>query len=105
MESCDPRSMSWLVMLGTIVRVGPPLLASGPRDKLVPKARLLPPVSTNPLLLPTALKLTLTVVAGLVRRISGALTLMLPDTTELSTLIEPALLVIRARPPPPMPAV
>src|SRR3954470_21281914 len=87
-----------------MVCVGPPLLASAFRCRLAPKETLLAPVRTNPVALPTALKLTLQVVAELARKISGPLALVLPETTELETIIALLATVLkRASPPPPVP--
>src|SRR5262249_35427892 len=36
------------------------------------------------------------------RRISGPLVLVLPETTELTAVIEPAVVLVRASPPPPV---
>src|SRR5262245_19696131 len=105
MLALSPALISGLVGCGACVRVGPPLSASGPSRRLAPKARLLPLVaeSENPVLLPTALKLTFTVDPLAPVRMSGPLTLLFPDTIELTIVTVPAVVDVRAMPPPPVP--
>ena len=52
-----------------------------------------------------ALKFTLTVEPVAAVRMSGPLALVFPATTELATVIVAADVVVRAMPPPPVPAV
>src|SRR5262245_6375869 len=98
-----PALMRGLPAAGAMVCVGPPLLASAPSCGSTPNARLLPlvPDRVNPVLLPMALKFAFTVVP-VTDRMSGPLALMFPETTELTTVIEPGVVLIRATPPPPV---
>src|SRR5688500_8165839 len=69
----EPALISGLFTAGRWVRVGPPLLASGPSRRLPAGRRLLPlpAARAKPALDPTALKLTRVVVWALAR-MSGA---------------------------------
>src|SRR5262245_26452450 len=106
-RALDPALMSGLPAAGAIVWVDPPLVARAPSWRLFPNARLLPlvPDRVNPVLLPTALKFTLTVLPVAPVRMSGPLALVFPETIEFSTVTTPpAVVVVRAMPPPPWPA-
>src|SRR5690242_13952976 len=85
-----------------MVRVGPPLSPGAPSFRSAPTGRLLPLAAegVNPVVLPIALKFTLTEAA---LRTSGPTALVLPDTTELATVTDPVPLPITAIPPPPDP--
>src|SRR5947207_3804353 len=87
-----------------MVLVGPPLSPSDPSSRFAPTVRLLPllPERVNPVVLPTALKFTLTVA---VLWMSGPLVLVLPDTTELATVTVPVAVFSTAIPPPPDPDI
>src|SRR4029453_19288435 len=85
---------------------GPPLMPSGPSIGFALNGTLLAllPERAKPVPLPTALKLALVVVLAVARKISGPLTLVLPETTELARVNVPATRLGRASPPPPVPA-
>src|SRR4051812_19841456 len=94
--------MRGLAGAGSMVCVGPPLLASGPRERAGPKGRLLLLLTdmVNPLEVPMALELM--VAAPAVERISlEALTAELPEITELATVRLQAVEMVQANPPPP----
>src|SRR5262245_54876102 len=104
-RAVDPTSNSALPEAVRRLRVDAPLkarvvanLASTPKPRLFP----LVPERVTPVLLPTALKLTLTVAVA-EPRMSGPFALVFAVTAELATLIVPALVEIRAIPPPPVP--
>ena len=92
--------MSGLPGSGAMVWVGPPLSARGPSFRSVPGAMLFPlvPDGVNPVSLPMALKLTLTVVPVAAVRMSGPLALVFPATMELATVTVPALVVVSGDP-------
>ena len=97
----EPALMRGLPLWGSMVSVGPPLSARGPRSRSVPNTRLfpLPAAMVKPSALPMALELTCVIVWP-VAKMSGAEMLEFPETMELAMVMFPAGPAVRAMPPP-----